>query len=282
MILYNDGLLLTEDPLFKFHFEEYHKTDNVVLHLGYNQKNLIDKKNKKHILIQLEEPNMFLHPESHDRTKICEDYYDKILTINPEFVKNKNIILGKDLYTHVFFPFNRKYDMSTNIKTNDIIYTGNKDYFDLYERYQNKYPFIWVGNGGNRRGISYEEKINLTANSKISISHSVVDFSPIKNFINKYTNIVSNNDGIFEQHKARTIEAAFNKTIIVHYSTKFDIINEFFVEGVDYVKYREGIIDDIIGNYEKYKFLSENAYNKSISEYSTEHFYNKYIKKFCE
>jgi len=100
MIHYNPHIS-KEDPLYKFHFEEYHSDSNIKLHLGYNPLITLSKRlGEYHILLDLEQPNSFLHPETNKNTSICEEFFDKILTINPIFVKNKNELLGRNLYEH--------------------------------------------------------------------------------------------------------------------------------------------------------------------------------------
>jgi hypothetical protein len=210
---------------------------------------------------------------------MCEEFFDKILTINPIFVKSRNESLGKNLYEHVFFPYSHRYISKSFNKTNDIIYTGNKDYFDVCKKLMSKHNMVWVGADGNRKGISHIEKINLTSSSKISISHSIIDFNDIIDYVNSHQNTIYNVNGIIEQHKARTIEAAFNKSIILHVKTGQNIIEEFFKEGVDFLYYEEGIVDEILNNYEKYTYLSENAFNKALTNYTSEHFYNNFIKQ---
>jgi hypothetical protein len=276
MIVYNNNIF-SEDPLHKFHFEDFHTCDNLKLHLGFHPQNLNKKEGEKHILIELEQPNRFLHPSTHESTLICESFFDKILTIHPEFVKNRNKLLNLDLYQHVFFPYSSRY-LSTNInKTNDVIYTGNKDYYNICGDLGDK-SVIWVGANGNTRNITYQEKINLTSKSKIAISHSIVEFKDLIKFMDEQKETITHFDGVFEQHKARTIEAAFNKAIIIHIDTGQKIIEEFFKEGEDFLYYKKGIIEEVLNNYDNYTYLADNAYNKALSNYTTEHFYNKYIK----
>jgi len=59
MILYNSKLF-AEDPLNKFHLEEFHSDNNIVIHLGYNEQNLIKHDGQKHILIDLGKRNHWL------------------------------------------------------------------------------------------------------------------------------------------------------------------------------------------------------------------------------
>jgi hypothetical protein len=277
MIVYNNQVF-SEDPIYRFHFEEFEIPENFYLHVGYNPSNLKKtNKDEKHILIDLEQPNRFLHPSTNYSTTDCENFYDKILTINPEFVKNRNKKLNKNLYQHVFFPFSEKYLNFNFDKTNEIIYTGNVDYFGLNQKFS-KYSYIWVGNGGTHRNIDYISKINLTNISKISLSHSIVDFNNLTDYLNTHLDTVTHNNGVFEQHKARTIEAAFSKCIIIHLKTGQNIIEEFFKEGEDFLYYEDGIIDEVLENYNKYEYLANNAFNKAINNYSTKEFYKQYIK----
>lgn len=277
MILYNSSVF-GEDPLHKFHFEDFHNDNETTIHLGYNPSNL-DKKsqNEKHILIELEQPNRFLHPHSHSTTTLCESFFDKILTINSIFVNNRNKFLGKELYQCTFFPYSLRYLMAEFDKNVDVIYTGNRDYFNVCNTLSNR-SLIWVGGNGNRRNISHTDKINLTSRSKIAISHNIVDFSRVIGFMDTHKDVVGHINGIFEQHKARTIEAAFNKAIIIHIDTGQKLIEELFKEGEDFLYYEDGIIEEVLNNYGDYQHLAENAYNKALNNYTTKHYYNKYIK----
>lgn len=279
MIQYHNKIF-KEDPLFKFHFEDYLHDEKIVLHLGFDPSlDKVKKNGELNILFDLEQPNSFLHPLCNQNTFICEEFFDKIFTINPFFVESRNKVLRKQLYEYVFFPYSKRYIKSTFEKSNDLIYTGNKDYFGVCQNLMRHHKnFIWIGMDGNKHNVSYEEKIHLTNISKISISHSIIDFSDLQDYINSHQNVVPNVNGIIEQHKARTIESAFNKSIIVHIKTGQNIIEDFFKEGVDFLYYEEGIINEILNHYEDYLYLSENAHKKAIENYTTEHFYDRFIK----
>jgi hypothetical protein len=277
MVIYNQDLF-REDPLYKLHFEDFVLSENIILHLGDNPINRIrQNNNEKHILIEFEEPNKFLHPISHHITLQCEAFYDKILTINPTFVKGRNKSLGRELYQHIFFPYSLRYLINEFDKNIDVIYTGNKDYFNICSNLNDR-SLIWIGTNGNRSNVSHDEKINLISKSRIAISHSIVDFKDVINFMDTQKDTVGHINGIFEQHKARTIEAAFNKAIIIHIDTGQKLIEEFFEEGKEFLYYREGIFEEVLNNYNNYKFLAENAYNKAFNNYTTKHFFNKYLK----
>lgn len=277
MIIYNKNVF-KDDPINKLHFEDFLIPDNINIHLGNSwDKNIEKDPNKLDILIEFEQPNRFMHSISHNTTFMCEEYFDKILTINPTFVKNRNNVLGKELYQHVYFPYSTRYLHTNFEKIYDVVYTSNLDYFDVKNKIPSK-SLIWIGNDGNIKDIEYENKIDFIRGSKIMLSHSVVSFKNQIDFMDTHKNILTHNDGIFEQHKARTIEAAFNKSIIIHFDTGQKIIEEFFENGVDFLYYKNGIIEEILNNYNHYNYLAENAYNKAINNFTTNNFYNDFIK----
>ena len=85
MIFYNSHIS-KEDPLYKFHFEEYHSDSNIKLHLGYNPLITLSKRlGEYHILLDLEQPNSFLHPATNKSTVVCEEFFDKILTVEKKY-----------------------------------------------------------------------------------------------------------------------------------------------------------------------------------------------------
>jgi hypothetical protein len=290
MIQYN-GAVNGEDPLHKFHFEDFYVPDNVVVYLGHSEIPKIKDTSKIHILIELEQPNRFAFLDSRNTTFECENYYDHILTINSEFVNNRNTKLDKKLYKTVFFPYSTKYltNFGFHNKPYDVIYTGHKTYGLNYIDEAKKHKFAFVSNWGKsdvtHMGVSYNDKINLIGQSKISLSHSIVELNE-KNeqsdYLKELKKNVSVSNGTIQQYKARTIEAAFNKSIIIHYKFENNVIEDLFKEGVDFLYYRPGIIDEIITNYKNYQFLAENAYNKAIQNYSTTHFYEKHLKPIWE
>lgn len=269
--------IFPDDPLHKLHFDEFEYPENFILYLGHERMRIKDPK-KIHVLIDFEQPNRFACPKSNHETLQIESYYDKILTICPWFVEKRNKVLGRDLYQHVFFPFSSRY-IGIDEKIYDIVYSGNKDYG--YSSIFGNYNSIWIGrafNGYSHKDISYDEKIKLTKRSKISFSNSILDYKDKIQFMDSVSDTIEHIDGIIEQHKARTIEAAFSKSLIVHLDTGQRVIEEIFTPNVDFVYYKEGIFDEILNNFEDYQHIVDNAYNKSINNYTTAHFYEKYLK----
>jgi spore maturation protein CgeB len=84
------------------------------------------------------------------------------------------------------------------------------------------------------------------------------------------------------QHKARVIEAAMCGSIMLCERDEFNIIEDLFEEGKDFLyfddqtslKYR---IDSILADYENYKTLAINAKTKAVQNYTTEAFVRRYL-----
>jgi spore maturation protein CgeB len=84
------------------------------------------------------------------------------------------------------------------------------------------------------------------------------------------------------QIKGRTFEAAFSKSIILHKFDKWNVIEDWFVPNEDFIYFTdekdlEEKIYEILKNYDGYKYIAENAYNKAMNKYTTESFIKNYI-----
>ena len=85
------------------------------------------------------------------------------------------------------------------------------------------------------------------------------------------------------QIKSRVFEAAFNKSLILCLKDPWNIIEMFFKPETEFI-YFENEIDlaekilYIKNNYKEFEHIIENAYQKAINNYTTQHFYKKYLK----
>ena len=91
---------------------------------------------------------------------------------------------------------------------------------------------------------------------------------------------------IIPQIKTRAFEAAFNKTLMLVKKDPWNVIEHWFEPDVDFVYYDNeetlGVrIKEILNDWEKYSVLTENAFNKAMSNYTTKHLVNKMIKENC-
>jgi spore maturation protein CgeB len=175
-----------------------------------------------------------------------------------------------------------------NKKTIDVIYVGNApfEYLNKIQWDNKKNVLIGKVNPKATRGfVSYVEKLNLISMSKISIcTNEYVLNGDALNFLKNFSNIndileIRNNK--LTQHKSRVIEAAFCRSIILCKSDEFNIIEDIFDVKKEFIYFDDSnlkeIINEILSNYDKYKIIADNAYNRAINNYTTKHFYNKYI-----
>jgi hypothetical protein len=194
-------------------------------------------------------------------------YADKWLTIlNPE-VSGRN---GNR--QSVFYPTNEEVIKNINYsdKKYDVIYTGNinrgphtdiisntiKDF--NYRLFSFERNHLVTNSGG-----SYLEKLQMVADTKISVCHGLVgDGTP--------------------QTKSRYFEAAFCKSLILMYRDNWNLIEEWFTPNIDFIYWNNeselrDLVIDASNNYEKYLPIIENAYNKAINNYTTINFIEKYV-----
>lgn len=134
-----------------------------------------------------------------------------------------------------------------------------------------KYSFVSFNRSNpyvTHTNVSYTEKLNLISKSKITIVH----------------NLNGNNT---PQLKSRPFEAALCKSLILCKKDNWNLIEEWFVEGEDFLYYNDSndlksIIDDVLNNYDSYNQIIENCYNKAINNYTTKKFVEKFFNKNYE
>jgi hypothetical protein len=134
--------------------------------------------------------------------------------------------------------------------------------------------------------VSYKEKLDLIAQSKISICWNDIsvkkfNLSEKKIFdLNKQGVVIKNNH--ITQHKSRIQESAFCKSLIICKRDPFNIIEDIYNENENfhYINGEDSDIDkilSIIANYETYQQNIESTYQLALEKYTTKAFYEKYI-----
>jgi hypothetical protein len=201
-----------------------------------------------------------------DTTDSAVPHVDKILTIlNPEVSKRTA------KRQSAFYPTNEEITeiFSHSEKKYDVIYTGYS-FFPLVDTIVNAMQgsnYRWVSFGGDSRttdtNITYIEKLKLIAESKIDVCHGQTSHGT-------------------PQTKSRYFEAAFCRSLILMHKDQWNLIEEWFVPDVDFIYWEneEDLrqkIKHISENYQDYLHIVDNAYNKAMSEYTTEKFVEKYI-----
>jgi hypothetical protein len=258
-----------EDPVKYYGFEDYETLfSDVDLFFGASQHEKIShpSENTK-ILFATEEQIDELSPSyCIGGIDLHETQVDEVLSISP--LCHTRSIPSKRQF--VFQPFHPKYEPENKTKQWDVIYTGyaNLDHVnsivDVISKFN--YRFISFDNSKTTNlNVTYKEKLQLVANSKISITHNII--SPT-----------------IPQLKTRPFEAAFCKTLIICLYDNYKTLEKWFTPGEDFIYYYdandlESTIQNILDNYDDYQYIIENAYNKACEEYTTEQFVKKYLVK---
>ncbi len=239
--------------------------------------------------------------------------YHKILTICPFTAKWLNKKYGVDQRIPVFQPFNEQLIPPPAKKKNEVIYAGHivsPEIENVIETIS-KFNYRFISNSAHPlvtdRGVSYQEKLRIVSETKISIVHNLLypSFSHIQSIwqIPDYYNneafrfipkrlprfipnrlkrlFISKKKVVVPQIKQRLFEAAFCRTLILCRKDPFNVIEQFFSPGLEFVYYEEGRlaerITEILSNFELYQPIVDNAFKKAVAEYTTKRFVEKYL-----
>jgi hypothetical protein len=249
-----------EDPINYLGFEElsYLGKDCIFFYGGHANDLVFNHSDKPKYFFSTEEQSWDL-----DTTDNFLNYVDTIFTICPPSITNRK----KRKY--VFFPFNEKHIPEDTEKIYDVIYCGlatGNHVTEILSTIKNfNYRFISFINNGITTNTSptYVEKLKLISQSKITVVHNLTGTGTT-------------------QIKTRPFEAAFSKSLILCKKDQWNIIEEWFEPNKDFIYYEDSkelefLITKIINNYEEYYPIIESAYNKSINNYTTKHFIQKFL-----
>lgn len=254
-----------EDPLNYLGFEELSDLGGDCV---FSYGGAMDKIIRNQDYLHQTKPKYFFTTEeqmwNRDTTDNYINHVDKILTICPPS------LTGRSKREYVFFPFNENFIPTEFNKKYDVIYCGTAtgDHVSEIVRTLPKFNYRFVSFGGHpnitESGISYGDKIKLISECKITLVH----------------NLTGNGT---TQIKTRPFEAAFCKSLIICKRDQWNIIEEWFTPGVDFLYYNteEDLVETInkvLNNYEEYLPMVENAYKKAVENYTTRHFILKYLQ----
>jgi hypothetical protein len=275
--------IFPEDPALKIEFPPHilDQHPNVELHIDVRK--FEREPNKKYYCLDFELPNGFVFGDTRDDyIRYYEKSYDKIITICPFTVKKRNEFIGRELYEYTYYPSSSNWDYESKEKTNDLIYAGSGTDWFLNDDILN-YKRIII-NKENRKysthsNVSFDEKMKLISQSKISLTHNIIDCTHITDkSVDNFYNIKSDT---LTQHKSRIIESARCKTLILCKKDEFNIIEDWFVPNEDFIYYDDNnfnkIVNEILNNYENYSKIIQSAYNKVKNLYSVNNFVRDFI-----
>lgn len=257
------------------------------------------------VRLEFEEPNKFFIGENfsaYDRD------FHRIFTLCPFTAKYLNKSQGVERREPIFFPFNKRFIPPETSKKYDVIYTGHLHPKPILRDMNtiSRFNYRLVSNSDHElvtdRGVGYEEKLSLIAQSKITLTHNLL-YPTARHVMNvwKYpawrTNLafadipgpfgllkkfLAGSDIEVPQLKSRIFEAAFCRSLILCKKDKFNVIERYFTPGKEFVYYEEdnlaATVDRILLDYEDYLPVINNAYLRAIENYTTDAFFDKYLK----
>ncbi|MBT9540098.1 glycosyltransferase [Thiobacillus sp.] len=267
----------------------------------------LDAVKKMHVVrLEFEEPNKFFIPENFDAYD--GDFY-KVLTLCPFTAEYFNERQGVERRVPIFFPFNVDFIPTKCEKRYDIIYTGHLHPKPIMRDMKtiSRFNYRLVSNSGHElvtdRGVGYQEKLDLISQSKITLTHNLL-YPTVRHVLNvwKYPDWRANKaftdiPGVFgllkrlltgpeievPQLKSRIFEAAFCRSLILCKKDSFNVIEKYFTPDKEFIYYEEGrlveTVNKILGNYDRYLPVIDNAYSRAVDQYTSAAFFDKYLKK---
>ena len=243
---------------------------------------------------------MFFMPEEPQGVH-CQKSYDGILSVENTF----DLIFGQCPYfnewrekyfdspkrIHTFTPFDATQTFPSENKEIDVYWTGTSKagtFIDTMQSTVSKFNhrIVNLRTSGNR-AISHEEKLKLNGKSKISVTYALLFMkNEMEMKVSHFKECEAFKDydksGHIPQMKTRVYEAAFSKSIILHLKDSWNVIEKWFEPEKEFLYYDnehdlEEKIHHILNNYGDYYHIAENAYNRAINNYTTQHFIDKYI-----
>jgi hypothetical protein len=297
MIVYkNLGGDTTDGISAHLQLEDYTGLSNIdgsVLFYGINctfdkQAQDIYKNYKRKVLLNLWSPCEFTVPDNPAGNGYAQvDYFDEIYTVCPYTSNWLNKLLDDkdELQRHkfIYHPFDASY-IPTREKIYDCIYFGGLHgpvHYDCISKLkqfnyrflsQQSYPEVTNYN------VSYKEKMNIVAQSKISVCYHYI---PLRDdhirCIESYNQWKSNKAfsqihtlKIIPQLKARMHEAAICKTLNLVHRDPWNVVENFYEPGVDFIYFNDndelpGLITNILKNWDSYKPMIKRAFNKCLN-----------------
>ena len=258
------------------------------------------------VRLEFEEPNKFFIPENFDA---YDGDFHRVLTLCPYTAEYLNERQGVERRVPIFFPFDEAFIPPKSEKRYDIIYTGHLHPKPIMRDMKliSRFNYRLVSNSGHElvtdRGVGYQEKLDLISQSKITLTHNLLyptvrlvlnvgkfpewrdnkAFSDIPRGLIGLAKRLMTGQGIeVPQLKSRVFEAAFCRSLILCKKDNFNVIEKYFTPGEEFVYYEEGrlveTVNKILANYDAYLPMIDRAYNRTVSQYTTAAFFEKYLK----
>lgn len=258
------------------------------------------------VRLEFEEPNKFFIPEDFDA---YDGDFHKVLTLCPFTAEYFNERQAVERRVPIFFPFNKEFIPPKAEKRYDIIYTGHLHPKPIMRDMKtiSRFNYRLVSNSGHElvtdRGVGYQEKLDLISQSKITLTHNLL-YPTVRHVLNvwgypdwaankAFSDIPRGLIGLAKrlltgpeievpQLKSRIFEAAFCRSLILCKKDNFNVIEKYFTPGEEFVYYEEGklveTVNKVLANYDAYLSVIDTAYNRAVKQYTTNAFFEKYLK----
>jgi len=277
------------DPIWYMDFEGHvHNMRDGYLFIADSCDELFSGKHqdKERIFLTFEEPN-FCTDADNQHARLAQ-YADTILTLCPYTTAADTTGKRKQ----VFIPYPESMIQTDFTKEHDVIYCGHYPQVGFWPKLIEsikKYNYIDIQYArGNHSGCTYRDKILYYAHTKIAIVHNTSPVGTYADRFRAFPNAKNNRAfdwlqvGILPQLKSRTIEAAFNKCIILCLRDSWNVIEQYLEPEKDFIYFdsqsdAEEKIKAILADYHKHVYLAENAYKKVIDKYTVKHFCEKHL-----
>lgn len=306
-----------QDPTKQFKFERFENecNDFVLVEAAFEEADKWEQfelsvedfsniKSKKIVRLEFEEPNKFFLGDKMDS---YDHEFHKIYTLCPYTSEWLNKKEGIERRVPIFFPFNENDIPPISEKKYDVIYTGHIVSKKLLDDLKiiAKFNHRFVSNDRNKlvtnQNATYSEKIQLIAESKITIVHNLLHpkrkyFKNIWNYKgwqnhegfklipkpSQFWRIFTDNNIVVPQLKSRVFEAAFSRSLILCKRDQFNVIEKYFEPNKEFIYYENDLEDkikEVLSNYQEYEQIIENAFQRAEKNYTTKAFVNNYLKK---
>lgn len=137
-------------------------------------------------------------------------------------------------------------------------------------------------------GVDYLKKLELNSQSKVSIVHGLLKWPENKKYVtkkfigHKAFELIDKCNYI-PQIKSRTLEAAACKSIILSLQDPWNMIESYFEKDKDFIYWTnsddlEEKIRYILSHYDEFQPMADHAYNTLMNNFTTECFFNQYLK----
>lgn len=154
------------------------------------------------------------------------------------------------------------------------------------------------------REVDYATKMKILSETKIALVHGLLwcrgnllratwktegyvnnkafSLLPKKTWYNYILSFIWSKEYIVPQFKTRFAEAAISRTLMLVRKDPFNVVERYYTPEKEFVYYEDGKlkekIDEILQNWPKYQAIIDRAYERTIREYTTQAFFEKYLK----